>query len=110
MTHLGIGRSFQRTNILAPLTVLENVRLAVQAMRAPVRHLLQPAVAQQALVEQAEAVLARVGLAGVGSHIAGTLSHGHQRQLEIAMALAGSPRCCCSTSRWRAWGRKNPSA
>ena len=91
MTHLGIGRSFQRTNILAPLTVVENVRLAVQAMRAPVRHLLQPAVAQQALVEQAEAVLARVGLAGSGSHIAGTLSHGHQRQLEIAMALAGSP-------------------
>ncbi len=91
MTHLGIGRSFQRTNILAPLTVVENVRLAVQAMRVPVRHLLQPAVAQQALVEQAEAVLARVGLAGSGSHIAGTLSHGHQRQLEIAMALAGSP-------------------
>jgi branched-chain amino acid transport system ATP-binding protein len=92
MTHLGIGRSFQRTNILAPLTVVENVRLAVQAVRAPVRHLLQPAVAQQALVEQAEAVLARVGLAGSGSHIAGTLSHGHQRQLEIAMALAAGPK------------------
>jgi branched-chain amino acid transport system ATP-binding protein len=60
-------------------------------MRAPVRQLLQPADGQRALIEQAEAVLARVGLAGVGSHIAGTLSHGHQRQLEIAMALAGSP-------------------
>jgi branched-chain amino acid transport system ATP-binding protein len=92
MTHLGIGRSFQRTNILAPLTVMENVRLAVQAMRAPVRQLLQPADAERALIEQAEAVLAKVGLAGVGSHIAGTLSHGHQRQLEIAMALAGEPK------------------
>jgi branched-chain amino acid transport system ATP-binding protein len=92
MTHLGIGRSFQRTNILAPLAVIENVRLAVQAMRASVRQLLEPADAKRALIEQAEAVLARVGLAGVGSHIAGTLSHGHQRQLEIAMALAGEPK------------------
>src|SRR5262245_21684397 len=38
MTHLGIGRSFQRTNILGPLSVTENVRLAVQAARTPVRH------------------------------------------------------------------------
>jgi branched-chain amino acid transport system ATP-binding protein len=91
MTHLGVGRSFQRTNILPPLTVMENVRLAVQAVRAPLRALLQPVGAQRALIGQAEEILDRVGLAGVGDQIAGTLAHGHQRQLEIAMALAPAP-------------------
>ena len=91
MTHLGIGRSFQRTNIMAPLTVIENVRLGVQATRAPLGELLRPAAGQRSLIDQAEAVLVRVGLAGSGGRIAGTLSHGHQRQLEIAMALAGGP-------------------
>jgi branched-chain amino acid transport system ATP-binding protein len=91
MTHLGIGRSFQRTNILAPLTVIENVRLAVQAVRAPVRRLLQRVATGRDLVVHAEAILARVGLAGAGDRIAGTLAHGHQRQLEIAMALAAEP-------------------
>lgn len=91
MTHLGVGRSFQRTNILAPLSVMENVRLGVQAMCAQVRELLRPAADQRSLIDHAEAVLARVGLAGFGGRIAGTLAHGHQRQLEIAMALAGEP-------------------
>lgn len=91
LTHLGIGRSFQRTNILAPLTVLENVRLAVQAIRAPFSRLFSPAVGEGALIAQAESVLAKVGLAGAEAQIAGTLAHGHQRQLEIAMALAGEP-------------------
>jgi branched-chain amino acid transport system ATP-binding protein len=91
MTRLGIGRSFQRTNILAPLTVIENVRLGVQAARTPVRALLRTAADQRSLIEHAEAVLARVGLTGMGGQIAGTLAHGHQRQLEIAMALAGVP-------------------
>src|SRR6478609_9069960 len=67
MTGLGIGRSFQRTNIFASLTVLENVRLAVQALE-------------------------RVGLAEAAPRLAGTLSHGEQRSLEIAMALASEPR------------------
>jgi branched-chain amino acid transport system ATP-binding protein len=91
MTHLGIGRSFQRTNILGPLAVRENARLAAQAKHAPLGQLLRPAVSQRTLIEQAEAALARAGLSGAGSEIAGTLSHGHQRQLEIAMALAGAP-------------------
>ena len=92
MTHLGIGRSFQRTNLLGPATVLENVRLGVQARHAGAGNLLRAAHKERDLIDRAEAVLARVGLAGVSDRVTGTLSHGHQRQLEIAMALAGSPQ------------------
>ena len=91
MSRLGVGRSFQRTNIFAPLSVLENVRLAVQA----VRHGLNPlkrADGQSDLVTHAAASLARVGLADLTNRDAGTLSHGEQRQLEIAMALAGGAK------------------
>src|SRR4051812_38569112 len=92
MTGLGVGRSFQRTNIFASLTVLENVRLAVQAVATPARRLLQGVSRETDLIEQAERALLRVGLAGAGSRIAGVLPHGEQRQLEIAMALASRPK------------------
>jgi branched-chain amino acid transport system ATP-binding protein len=88
MSRLGVGRSFQRTNIFAPLSVLENARLAVQAVRDGLNP-LKRADRQSDLVALAEASLARVGLADLAYREAGTLSHGEQRQLEIAMALAG---------------------
>jgi branched-chain amino acid transport system ATP-binding protein len=92
MTHLGVGRSFQRTNLLGSATVLENVRLGIQARHTGASHLYRPADQERDLIDRAGAVLARVGLADVRDEVAGTLSHGHQRQLEIAMALAGSPQ------------------
>jgi branched-chain amino acid transport system ATP-binding protein len=92
MTGLGVGRSFQRTNIFASLSVLENVRLAVQAVNASPRHLLRDVSRETLLVERAERGLQHVGLDGAASRIAGTLSHGEQRQLEIAMALASGPK------------------
>jgi branched-chain amino acid transport system ATP-binding protein len=92
MAHLGVGRSFQRTNILAPLTVLENVRLGVQAMQTGWRHLLRPAAREPAFEERAEAILDRVGLIDQRHQTSGTLAHGTQRQLEIALAMAGRPR------------------
>ncbi len=92
MTGLGVGRSFQRTNIFATLTVLENVRLAVQAVGTPPRRLLRNASRETILIEGAERALGRVGLAEAGPRIAGALSHGEQRQLEIAMALASEPK------------------
>jgi branched-chain amino acid transport system ATP-binding protein len=88
MSRLGVGRSFQRSNIFAPLSVLENVRLAVQAVRDGLNP-LKRADRQPDLVAHAAASLARVGLADLANRKAGTLSHGEQRQLEIAMALAG---------------------
>lgn len=91
MAHAGIGRSFQRTNIFAPLTVLENVRLAAQAHHIGARGLMARATSRSDLDEIACTALARVGL-GEYTRIAATLSHGAQRQLEIAMALAGEPK------------------
>ena len=89
---LGIGRSFQRTNIFAPLTVLENVRLAAQAVEGAGRNPLRPATRETQLIDKARAALNRAGLTGAEPRIAGTLSHGEQRQLEIAMTLAGNPK------------------
>lgn len=82
----GVGRSFQRTNLMPALTVLENARLAV-----PVRRLWRRLRHDDASATAAHAALARAGLADVAQRIAGTLSHGQLRQLEIAIVLASQP-------------------
>jgi branched-chain amino acid transport system ATP-binding protein len=92
MPHLGVSRSFQRTNILKTLSVLENVRLAVQAVRLPVRSVLSAPHTNTALIEAARRALERVGLSAHEHATCGVLSHGAQRQLEIAMALASDPK------------------
>ena len=85
---IGIGRSFQRTNILPKFTAFENCRLAAQSRRQHAWNLLTDAMRFADARDQAGAALARAGLAGRAEIIAGTLSHGEQRQLEIAMVLA----------------------
>jgi len=93
MTRLGIGRSFQRTNVLNALSVLENVRLAAQAVSGlPASRLFRPASREPELIEAARLALERVGLAAAENRQSGLLSHGEQRQLEIAMTLAAKPR------------------
>ena len=92
MTRLGVARSFQRTNIFRHLSVLENVRLAVQAREATPKRLWQLADRESGIIEGARHSLARVGLSSAEARVAGTLSHGEQRQLEIAMTLATSPK------------------
>ena len=92
MPHLGIARSFQRTNILKPLSVLENVRLAAQAVKLGAGRFFRAPRREASLIESARSALHRVGLSGYEAAIAGTLSHGAQRQLEIAMALAVDPK------------------
>ncbi len=92
MAQAGIARSFQRTNIFAPLTVRENVRLAAQAIHTPTRDLLRPSASAHSLDARVAVVLERFGLHEAPLRIAGTLSHGEQRLLEIAMTLAGDPR------------------
>jgi len=90
--HLGLARSFQRTNILPSLTVLENVRLAAQAVALPAYRLFASPDSEVSLVEQARLALERAGLPYGHNRISGTLAHGQQRQLEIAMALAARPK------------------
>lgn len=87
----GVGRSFQRTNVMRPMSVRENVRLAAQARLTPARRLLRWASVEHATGEAADLALDRMGLSGVAGRVAGTLSHGQSRQLEIAMALVAGP-------------------
>jgi branched-chain amino acid transport system ATP-binding protein len=91
IARLGVGRSFQITNVLTGLSALENVRVAAQAAR---RHhsALGRVTRESAEWQRAEEVLRLVGLAGRPHALAGTLSHGEQRHLEIGIALATAPR------------------
>jgi branched-chain amino acid transport system ATP-binding protein len=88
----GLARTFQITNLFADLTVLENCLLAVQAQTPTRFAMLRPVGAFSGLHAQARATLLSVGLQDVGDAVVKNLSHGEQRQLEIALALAGRPR------------------
>ncbi len=89
---LGLARTFQITTLFPTLTVLDNVLLAVQALEPTRLVMYRPLRAYRPLYERAAAVLEAVGLAGREREAVRTLSHGEQRQLEIALALAGRPR------------------
>jgi branched-chain amino acid transport system ATP-binding protein len=88
----GLARTFQITNLFPDLTVLENCLLAVQALTRTRFAMLRPVGAYSSLHASARATLESVGLDGVGDALVKNLSHGEQRQLEIALALAGRPR------------------
>jgi branched-chain amino acid transport system ATP-binding protein len=85
---IGIGRSFQRTNIFPKFTAFENCRLAAQSRRQRAWRLFTDAAQFADARDKASAALKRAGLAAREGIAAGTLSHGEQRQLEIAMVLA----------------------
>jgi len=89
---LGIARSFQITQIFRRFTVLENVMLAVQAREPHAFRFWTDARRDEVLAGPARRVLEETGLAASAGRLAGALAHGEQRQLEIAMALATSPR------------------
>jgi branched-chain amino acid transport system ATP-binding protein len=91
-TRLGIGRAFQLTNLFPNLTVLENVRLAVQARRLTGVDLFSMANSHRDLTDAAQALLARVSLAARARSHAADLSHGDQRKLEVAVMLALKPQ------------------
>jgi branched-chain amino acid transport system ATP-binding protein len=91
-SHRGLARSFQITSIFRDFTALDNVALAVQAHAGHSFRFWRPARAEAALRGPARAVLEQVGLGPRAETLAGTLAHGEQRQLEIAMALATRPR------------------
>ena len=90
--HAGLARSFQITSIIAGFSVLENVALAAQGQNGSSFRFFRAAAAEAALNATARAALAEVGLADRASIIAGALSHGEKRALEIAIALATRPK------------------
>jgi len=89
---LGLARSFQITSLFLDFTALDNVALAVQAHAGHSFRFWRNARRDLQLREPARAALQRVGLDGRAGVLASKLSHGEHRQLEIAMALATSPR------------------
>jgi branched-chain amino acid transport system ATP-binding protein len=89
---LGLGRTYQITNLFPRLTVLENCLLAAQALSPAKLHLHRPRHRYPALFRRAREVLASVGLARKHGETVRNLSYGEQRQLEIALALAGTPK------------------
>ena len=88
----GLSRSFQITSIYREFTALENVALAVQAHSGHSFRFWAPAREEEALRTPARRVLEEVGLGHRADVLAAELSHGEQRQLEIAMVLATRPR------------------
>ncbi|HTM69628.1 MAG TPA: ABC transporter ATP-binding protein [Luteimonas sp.] len=88
----GIGRSYQRTTIFPEFSVLENCRLAAQAVRPRGWAIWEAAQHCSQSLAAAHQALAAAGLQLESQRLAGLLSHGGQRQLEIAMCLATGPR------------------
>ncbi len=88
----GVARSHQITSVFGRYSVLHNVLLAVQARSGSSFRFTGSPFEERALVDQAHAVIATVGLAGKDKVIASTLSHGQQRRVEIALALATQPK------------------
>jgi branched-chain amino acid transport system ATP-binding protein len=86
----GIARSFQIANIFPRLTVFRNVQVSVLSQHKLSEKLFYPV--QKLAVEETQAILRTVGLADKADEIAGSLSHGDKRVLEIAIALGNEPR------------------
>ncbi len=90
-SRIGIGRSYLRTSVFGDLTVHENCRLAAQSRSPRALALFSDADRHGPVREAAGRALEAVGLPAGDPRVASTLSHGEQRQLEIAMVLATSP-------------------
>ena len=98
-TRRGLGRAFQLTQLFPNLTVLENVRLAVQAREAGRGQgggfggidLLRVWLDRKTWIDEAQAILAQVRLADKATVHAAALPHGDQRKLEVALLIALDP-------------------
>ena len=90
-TRMGVGRAFQLTNLFPHLTVRENVRLAVQSRAGIGLSMLSLWSGHKAVTERAEHYLERVAMISRRDAWVGTLSHGDQRKLEVAILLALEP-------------------
>jgi branched-chain amino acid transport system ATP-binding protein len=90
-TRLGVGRTFQQSSLFDGLTARENVRLAVQRTLGHARGVVRPAAAYRDVALRTDELLGLAGLEDRAATSAVALSHGHRRQLEVALALATAP-------------------
>ena len=91
ISRLGVARTFQRNNLFQNLSVIENIRLALEVHQGNPLNFFAPVAHNRTLSERAAALMAQVHLAADGARPARQLSYGEQRQLEIGIALAGAP-------------------
>jgi len=94
VSHKGLARSYQITNILPGASVLENVRIAAQSRRHA-WNMVRNRLSFPDVIDRARAVLDSVGLREDEEELAANLSHGAQRNLEIGIALATEPQLLC---------------
>jgi branched-chain amino acid transport system ATP-binding protein len=92
LARAGLGRSFQHSSIFENLSIFENVRLATQLQLATSMHFFKPASRYAHVNSRAREILAGFALPSSASTLAGEVSHGEQRQLEIAMLIAIAPK------------------
>ena len=92
IARLGISRSFQIINLFDEYSVLDNVLVASPGVRARGFSMLGDLSGDRGLIDESQAVLARVGLADKADLAAKSLSYGERRALEIGVALAAKPR------------------
>jgi branched-chain amino acid transport system ATP-binding protein len=90
-TQAGLGRTFQISSVFPRLTALENVRLAAEARLGGAMRVWRLASRVREAVDRAGWALERVGLGARRTTLAGSLSHGDKRKLELAMVLAADP-------------------
>lgn len=91
-TSLGLGRTFQITNLFPTLSVVENLVVAAMGLRRLKFSMLKPVARYHALFERAEEVLESVGIREKSNVLVKNLSYGEQRQVEISLALVSNPR------------------
>jgi branched-chain amino acid transport system ATP-binding protein len=91
ISRMGVARTFQRNNLFQNLSVVENLRLALEMHRGNPLNFFTPVNRGSALVAEAGQLMAQVHLVGDGARLVRNLSYGEQRQLEIGLALAGKP-------------------
>jgi branched-chain amino acid transport system ATP-binding protein len=90
-THAGLGRAFQLTSLFPRLTVMENVRLALQSREKMGLDMWHIWSSRKTLIERADQVLEAVALSAKRNMYAAALPHGDQRKLEVALLMALDP-------------------
>ncbi len=91
-THLGMARTFQITNLFPNLSVMDNVLLAAQALEKSKFSMLRTIKSYRHIHQKAETMMKRLNLWDLQDDLVKNLSHGDQRQIEIALALVENPK------------------
>ena len=91
INRLGLGRSFQITNVFPGLTVLENVRSVVLSRHGVRFNCWRTVAGMEDINLESMAILEQIGLAARADHLAGEMAYGEQRALEIGLVLASQP-------------------